>query len=471
MLIHVTLFTDVQDIVTDQVQNELSSLQRRLRYCDENTISQLMDEFEQLWTKDFEPTTKSIIESHPQFISLEESRNTSWNIVRDLLYEAVSKIKVKKINGKAKDALDYEEHKKQGLGLAVIAVGGNKLSRGLTLEGLTVSYYLRTSQMYDTLMQMGRWFGYRPGYLDLCRLYTTDDLIERYEHITIASEELRQEFNKMADEGAKPIDFGLKVRTHPDRLMIVTATNKMRTGTVIKFSYARSLSETTIFYRDEAINKKNFEATENLLNSLDEVDRFDCFNNYAWQKISGDVIIEFLSSYKSHDKCPAANTGLLIMYIQELLQQNELTDWTVVLLSQKGAKSRFVISGKDVGLTRRTNVSKHLQEYRVSKSHILSPLDEWLDLSLETRRLIIEESNVHRLANGKETDSRPSPPILRSKRSPKNGLLLLYPLDPKNIASSETPIVGFVISFPNSKLKKEVEYIANNTFMEQLDQL
>jgi hypothetical protein len=471
MLIHVTLFTDVQDIVTDQVQNELSSLQRRLRYCDENTISQLMDEFELLWTKDFEPTTKSIIESHPQFISWEESRNISWDIVRDLLYEAVSKIKVKKINGKAKDALDYEEYKKQGLGLSVIAVGGNKLSRGLTLEGLTVSYYLRTSQMYDTLMQMGRWFGYRPGYLDLCRLYTTDDLIERYEHITIASEELRQEFNKMADEGAKPIDFGLKVRTHPDRLMVVTATNKMRTGTVIKFSYARSLSETTIFYKDETINEKNFKATENLLNSLDEVDRLDCSNNYAWQQISGDVIIEFLSSYKSHDKCPAANTGLLITYIQELLQQNELTSWTIVLLSQKGAKSSFVISGKDVGLTRRTNVSKLLQEYRVSKSHILSPLDEWLDLSLETRQLIIEESNAHRLANGKEADSRPSPPILRSKRSPKNGLLLLYPLDPKNIASSEIPIVGFVISFPNSKLKKEVEYIANTTLMEQLDQL
>jgi Z1 domain len=471
MLIHVTLFTDVQDKVATQVQHELRSLQRRLKYGDENTMASLLDEFEKLWKEDFTPTTESMANSHPQLVPWEEIKDLSWDMLRNLLYEAASKIKVKKINGTAKDILDYEEHKKQGLGLHVIAVGGNKLSRGLTLEGLTVSYYLRTSKMYDTLMQMGRWFGYRPGYLDLCRLYTTDDLVERYEHIATASEELRQEFNRMEDEGAKPVDFGLKVRTHPDRLMIVTATNKMRTGTTIKFSYARSLSETTVFYKNEAVNSNNFDATEKLLNFLGKIDEAETSNNYVWKQVTADRIVEFLSAYKSHEKCPAANTGLLITYIQQLLQEHELTSWTVVLLSQKGARTRFSIAGKDIGLTRRTNVSKLSQEYKVSKSHILSPLDEWLDLSLEMRQVIIEESNAHRLAKGKEVDSRPSPPVLRSKRSPQNGLLLLYPLDPTDIVSYETPIVGFVISFPNSKLKREVEYIANTTFMEQLDQL
>ncbi|REN09897.1 hypothetical protein DSI41_20845, partial [Mycobacterium tuberculosis] len=68
-------------------------------------------------------------------------------------------------------------------GISVIAVGGDKLSRGLTLEGLSVSYYMRVSKMYDSLLQMGRWFGYRPGYLDLCRIYTSSDLIAWYRHI------------------------------------------------------------------------------------------------------------------------------------------------------------------------------------------------------------------------------------------------------------------------------------------------
>ena len=108
----------------------------------------------------------------------------------------VSDIVVRTINGTAKDALDYTEHEKTGL--TAIAIGGDKLSRGLTLEGLCVSYFLRASRMYDTLMQMGRWFGYRPGYVDLCRLYTTSDLTEWFGHITDAADELREEFDQMA---------------------------------------------------------------------------------------------------------------------------------------------------------------------------------------------------------------------------------------------------------------------------------
>ena len=105
------------------------------------------------------------------------------------------------INGSAREALDYWDHPD---GMSVIAIGGDKLSRGLTLEGLSVSYYLRTSRMYDTLLQMGRWFGYRPGYVDLCRLYTSEELRESYEHITMATEELRQEFDQMAARACLP---------------------------------------------------------------------------------------------------------------------------------------------------------------------------------------------------------------------------------------------------------------------------
>src|ERR1035438_4448439 len=93
-----------------------------------------------------------------------------------VLPDVLPDVQVKMINGTAKDALDYADS--QGAGLKVIAIGGDKLARGLTLEGLCVSYFLRASRMYDTLMQMGRWFGYRPGYLDLCRLYTTPELLE-----------------------------------------------------------------------------------------------------------------------------------------------------------------------------------------------------------------------------------------------------------------------------------------------------
>ena len=112
------------------------------------------------------------------FPELGRHRGVRWEEVDAALTDVVADVQVRMINGTAKDALDYAEN--QETGLKVIAIGGDKLARGLTLEGLTVSYFLRASRMYDTLMQMGRWFGYRPGYLDLCRLYTTDDLLGLY---------------------------------------------------------------------------------------------------------------------------------------------------------------------------------------------------------------------------------------------------------------------------------------------------
>jgi len=108
----------------------------------------------------------------------------------------------------------------------VIAIGGDKLARGLTLEGLCVSYFIRTTRMYDTLMQMGRWFGYRPGYLDLCRLYTSPDLVRWFCHIADASEELREEFDFMAKASLTPEQYGLKVKSH--EILTVTSPLKMR---------------------------------------------------------------------------------------------------------------------------------------------------------------------------------------------------------------------------------------------------
>jgi hypothetical protein len=159
----------------------------------------------------------------------------SWEELEPHLLPAVSKIEVRAINGTSADALTYKDHR--AVGLSVIAVGGDKLSRGLTLEGLTVSYYLRTSRMYDTLMQMGRWFGYRPGYLDLCRLYTTQELADWYSDITVANEELNREFDQMAVENASPEDYGLRVRSHPDGLL-VTARTKMRDSREMRLSFA-----------------------------------------------------------------------------------------------------------------------------------------------------------------------------------------------------------------------------------------
>jgi Z1 domain len=460
MLVHVTRFKAVQELVSQLIKDELTSLQRRLRYSEGNALKQVLDEFEYLWNTDFIPTGKTIIGTELQPTGL----TPAWNDIEPLLYQAAARIQVRKINDdKSKDVLDYWSSLN---GLNVIAVGGDKLSRGLTLEGLSVSYYLRASKMYDTLMQMGRWFGYRPGYLDLCRLYTTDELVEWYRHITVASEELRKEFDYMANMSATPEEFGLKVRTHPSGL-IITGANKMRNGTVMQLSFAGTISETYLFYKDESIIHRNLRATEDLISGLGtySVEK----NNFIWKQISGSKIVDFLTNYQSHPNARLANTRSLIDYIQAQLKQNELTSWTIALISKNKAENKYTIAGLEVGLTQRENVADpSLPEYRLSKSRLLNPPDEMLDFSPSVQEEIISITKERRQEAGKpESKSKtPDGKVIREKRNPRNGLLLLYPLDPKAI-NSEIPVIGFGISFPSSNSAKSVEYKVNNVYWEQ----
>lgn len=154
----------------------------------------------------------------------------SWDSVQSNLESAASPIEVLEIHmdGDARQ-LDYSRERYPN-GRKVVAVGGFSLSRGLTLEGLCSSYVLRNSKMYDTLMQMGRWFGYRRGYGDICRVHLTPAAIGWYRHITMAMEELWDEFEAMAAENLTPSQFGLRVHAHPLNL-IVTARNKMQSAT------------------------------------------------------------------------------------------------------------------------------------------------------------------------------------------------------------------------------------------------
>ena len=198
MLVHVTRFTNVQSHVHAQVEAVVRRMRQRITRCNDHEA--LLAQLKLLWESDFVPTCEEIALRLPEPGG--PPKIPTWDEILVALPDALSDIEVRMINGTAKDALDYAE--RQGKGLKVIAIGGDKLARGLTLEGLCVSYFVRTTKMYDTLMQMGRWFGYRPGYVDLCRLYTTGDLVEWFGHIADASEELREEFDAMVERGATP---------------------------------------------------------------------------------------------------------------------------------------------------------------------------------------------------------------------------------------------------------------------------
>lgn len=458
MLIHVTRYNDVQRQVHELVQDVLSDITRMIEYNTGKQAEELFNTLETIWNEDYAPTTVEIQSKYPQDKRLV---SISWNDVHAELKNAVIKIQVRSINGDAGGVLDYDNNKK---GLNVIAIGGDKLSRGLTLEGLSVSYYVRPSKNYDTLLQMGRWFGYRPGYIDLCRLYTTDVIIGWYEHIAVANHELQNEFNFMSLSHRTPEDYGLKVRTHPSGLNI-TATNKIKSGRKMRVSFSGYLEQTTVFYKEEEVYRKNLNSLIDWIELL-PASKHVSKKGVRWEGIKPKEIISFLKSYENHPFCRRTDGELLGKYIEKMNQENELTDWTVILVSNSQASKEYDISNYKIGLLSRSDASPNEKEYMLKKSNILSPGDELLDLS-STEIDVALANNITAWERGeirsKKRPERPSGPFIREIRSPKNGLLLIYPLS-SPIPTTETPVIGFAVSFPKSPNAKEIEYQVNTRY-------
>jgi hypothetical protein len=473
MLVHVTRITNVQNRVKNQVEMHLKSINHRLKFGDGAYQPTILDEFKEIWFQSYVPTSKICGETYIL---------PDWEYVRNHLNKISSSIQVMEINGSASDSLNYDLHETTGLN--VIAVGGDKLSRGLTLEGLVVSYFLRSSRMYDTLMQMGRWFGYKEKYLDLCRLFTTDELRGWFRHIAVASEELRQEFNYMNTIKATPIMYGLKVRSHP--AMMITSQVKMRSGTKMKLSYAGDISETTIFYRDPTTISKNLDAVRSLIESIGIDKRKTKKSCFLWEDVKSNEIIEFLGRYQTHPDARRANTKFLSDYISLQVNQNELVNWTVVLASiqknitQKSRDGTKTITndvgeyfwGLDVGSIYRDDVEELDTKNRYTIKRLVDPSHEYLDLTEPQIAAALEITiNLWQVSTRKnkstEPPSAPGGKGTREVRDKRNGLLILYPLsdiEKSTSTSASKPIMGIAVSFPDSDTAKEITYVVNNVY-------
>lgn len=486
MLVHVTRFTSVQKEVWRQIAELLSEVKRAVLYGDKNVDGGINARLRALWETDFMPTTMAI----RKHLSDTTLSSITWAEIESLLKQAVDDIEVREINGTARDILDYEERK--ATGFHVIAVGGDKLSRGLTLEGLTVSYFLRASKMYDTLMQMGRWFGYRPGYVDLCRLNTTSELIDWFGHITDASEELRREFEQMAAMKGNPKDYGLKVRSHPT--LMITSQVKMRDAQEIEINLAGSLAETVVFYRDQLIVQKNFDAVEVLLREAGVSDRKHSQdrpggarqqweNSHVWKNVPGARVVDFLREYKTHPTALTAHSTIYARYVDaQIRDAGELTSWTVALLGgdKEDAKDAVAVAGNNIIPVKREpgkrqpSEAEQKEQGRYVIGRLLNPRDEAIDLDAEEWQAALDLTAKYAKEEGATaTPEAPNGPAIRSIRGrgtdtkparAERGLLLLYPIKP--IDRMSIPLMGFGVSLPGSK-GKPIKYHVNNVYWEQ----
>jgi len=489
MLIHVTRFVDVQKHVREQVEKTVRRMRQRITrgIGAEETLAELR----KLWEDDFIPVRDQVAELSP-----EEERPRAmpaWNEVLAVLPDVFEDIEVRSINGTAKDALDYA---KPGAALKVIAVGGDKLARGLTLEGLCVSYFVRTTKMYDTLMQMGRWFGYRPGYLDLCRLYTSPDLVTWFGHIADASEELREEFDFMAEANLTPEQYGLKVMSH--EVLTVTSPLKMRNAQTLSLTYSGTRPQTILFHRDAKIQRQNLDATDALVSSLGS----QCQENIKygrdgepdswpgsrlWRNVDASKVLAFLGTYATHPNATSAKAAVLSEFISKMVETGQLAKWSVALLGGgNGAGDEHTFPGCSPSSTyfiRKTEDPEELerQDPRNFAIGVLTdPKDEGIDIDDSIWRKALDLTRAAwkpEPARGRVNQpSFPSGKGIRETRGKigsdaDRGLLLLYPLSPyfyKDkrperliVPGWSKPIIAFAIAFPASEKAIKVEYEVN----------
>ncbi len=454
MLVHVTRFTLVQEQVARLIEEELTDIRRQLEFPGTGGNAEKL--LEQLWNSDFVLNMPKVCER----LQDHDLPAVDWKQVQRQLLNATRRISVRKINGSAKDALDYAEHP---FGLSVIAVGGDKLSRGLTLEGLSVSYFVRTSRMYDTLMQMGRWFGYRPRYADLCRLYTSSELADWYRHIATATAELREEFDLMFTIGENPLNFGHRVRTHPDG-MLITAANKMRSGEPVRVGFSGTISETVSF--DTFSAEYNLNAFSAFLENLPRVNGK---KKYIWKSVEGAKVAELMKTLETSRDSWKANSRAISDYIANRVEVGRLCDWTVVLIAKGDSKVRRRIGPYDVILTRRENRMPNNPK-KVTIGRLVSPVDEKIDLDPNQIDQAMKETVAawKRKPGPKRAQPKSaSGPFLRKQRNPEHGLLLIYPIDAD--LGNNVPIMGFAVSFPFDTDEPLITYAENS--VKQLEDL
>jgi len=446
MLIHTDQRRAMQNPLAADIDAELALIRQQWRYDRDEILPRMRS----LWNENFNRRTAAIdLNLCVPFEALEERLD-------ELLREGIP---VRVLNQDTQHTIDFDAEPT----LKAVLVGGNKLSRGVTIDGLLVSYYVRETLYYDTLLQMGRWFGYRGEYIDLTRIYSTELLMQCFHDLATAEEELRREIGLYEKRGVTPLQFAPRVRTHP--VMLVTAKNKMRDAETVQQSYGGKLVQTLRFrFNDPSWLDQNLEATRRFLGGLGRPSADG--QRPCWTDIGAAQVQRYLDELRVVD---TARTDMPTVqrYISEQVRHGELTRWRIVVCSPD--RGREDLGGEDLAIQDfgpvPTMNRSRLSNDPSSVGIITSPDDETFGLS----RADIQDAEDRSRAG--EFPTRGD--AYRAKRPKEEGLLLIYPIsrystpgaNAKNrIRLFDDPdrgrtVIGVAISFPASESAATVEYV------------
>mgnify|MGYP006269374105 CR=1 FL=1 len=341
-------------------------------------------------------------------------------------------------NGTSEMRLDYENGPK-----TYIAIGGTVLARGLTLEGLVVSFFLRTSRQYDTLLQMGRWFGFRDGYDDLPRLWTTEDLASRFRALATIEEEIREDIALYQKHEATPMQFAVKVRSIPG--MAITSATKMKHALRTSISFDGKHVQTIRFdHLDADVVRRNWTIASSLLDqAANETSVIKRDGHFLMKDVSLARVRQFLSGTSISDEHMDLRKDHLLSYVDRLSET--LPHWNVGLIQPStDTRSDRPLGGfGHVHTLKRSKLASSSEHYADIKA-LMSKRDILIDVDPEDRPAPGEHLQWNDLK-----EVRPPVP-----------LLLLYPIDAQSPPLRQTKnresldavgdLMGFGIVFPGS---------------------
>lgn len=462
MMINVSRYTIVQNKTEELVKEYLSQVvsdigNYAMLPCDKNEKIPNIHELHDTWDK----------------FGMDTVAGVTWEIIlHEYLIKAAKRIQTRAVNqSTGAQSLDYYNY--QNIGMRVIAIGGNSLSRGLTLEGLIVTYFYRNTMMYDTLLQMGRWFGYRDNYSDLFKLWMGEESVDWYGYITDAVNELKDELRTMARQHSSPQQFGLKVRQDPGYL-IVTARNKMRSGTVINvpISVSGRMIETPRMWYNAEILKDNNELCIAALRNIET--NYHIKHEYdpnvralIWHNVPREVVVELVKSYRCHPWNLNFQPVALGDYIEK---DPSLEYWDVGVPfgrdNDKAHKFEFTIGDESVVITSeerklvKGNEVDHM--LRVNGTHVRIGAGGCTKIGLSADQ--IDKAKTKFADNGKITDRT----YLRQELN-RLPLALIHVMH--NSTKEDTPglpeyIFGLGLGFPGGEDEETATYVVNTKELE-----
>ncbi|GHN42327.1 hypothetical protein ME796_16760 [Lactobacillus delbrueckii] len=338
---------------------------------------------------------------------------------------------------------------------AFIVVGGNTLSRGLTIQGLVSSYFLRTTNQADTLMQMARWFGYRQGYELFPRVWMDENAYKRYQFLSQINLEMRQTMAAYATNGITPTEFAPQIKASPNYAMLrLTSGNKMQSAEPAKLNFSGVNPQTIIFENDKDVLEHNIKATENFLTSLQQpIQKND--GHLVWLGVPVERIINYLEDYKSvkQDR-QITNIPNLIYWLSQNV--DNFKNWDVVVVSPNKMKkltlnSIWKFGNFTVNKVNRSRRVKSGENGLIDIGALLTPKDLLADII--DPQLTKEE--IHNVSSNRE--------IILGMRSShglkETSLLVIYCIDKNSKGHSKNKrdldavadIIGLSVLIPGIK--------------------